>query len=182
MSLPVSGQLSIGDIATEIYGSISPDRSLSSMSTLAGFSPPDAVSDFYGFTWELITLTYGTPIVITSTATVYDYYANVIRTNHNNPNIITINIPWTVYGQGTYGVATFYYRMNGGAWNQVQTAPNAYFAGTLTITNIDYNDSIDVRQRIVGSGQISLGTMYGSVTSGVGTVTGSGNWTTSFNV
>jgi hypothetical protein len=48
MALPGSGQLSLGDIAGEIGLSIS-DVSLRSMSSTAGFSTPDAVSEFYNY-------------------------------------------------------------------------------------------------------------------------------------
>lgn len=53
MALPTSGQLSVGDIYTEIYG-LTPQQtggsaSLSNMAYQAGFTPPQAVSDFYGY-------------------------------------------------------------------------------------------------------------------------------------
>jgi hypothetical protein len=46
MALPVSGPLGIGAIRTEL-GSAS--GSLRTLSSLAGFSPPDAISEFYGY-------------------------------------------------------------------------------------------------------------------------------------
>lgn len=48
MALPSSGQLSLSDIATELSVSLS-NVSLRSMSNTAGFSSPDAVSEFYGY-------------------------------------------------------------------------------------------------------------------------------------
>jgi hypothetical protein len=48
MALPGSGQLSLGDIAGELGLSLS-NLSLRDMSDTAGFSTPDAVSDFYGY-------------------------------------------------------------------------------------------------------------------------------------
>ena len=48
MALPSSGQLSLNDIKTEL-GAASTNVSLSSMSNTAGFSEPDAISDFYGY-------------------------------------------------------------------------------------------------------------------------------------
>lgn len=47
MALPSSGQLSFSDIA-EAVGASTP-YSLRSMSSSAGFSSPDSVSDFYGY-------------------------------------------------------------------------------------------------------------------------------------
>lgn len=48
MSLPPSGPLSFNDIASELGIGTTP-LSLRSMSALAGFSTPDAVSEFYGY-------------------------------------------------------------------------------------------------------------------------------------
>ena len=48
MALPSSGQLSLGDIATEQSVTLS-NVSLRSMSNTAGFTSPDAVSEFYGY-------------------------------------------------------------------------------------------------------------------------------------
>ena len=46
MGLPSSGQLSIGDIRTELSSS---SGSLATLSTLAGKSSPHAISEFYGY-------------------------------------------------------------------------------------------------------------------------------------
>lgn len=55
MALPGSGQLSLGDIAGELGVSLS-SVSLRSMSSTAGFSTPDAVTEFYGY--SNVTYTY----------------------------------------------------------------------------------------------------------------------------
>lgn len=55
MALPGSGQISLGDIAGELGISLS-SVSLRSMSSTAGFSTPDYVSDFYGY--SNLTFTY----------------------------------------------------------------------------------------------------------------------------
>lgn len=55
MALPSSGPLSLGDIAGELGLSLS-NLSLRDMSSTAGFSTPDAVSEFYGY--SAITYTY----------------------------------------------------------------------------------------------------------------------------
>jgi hypothetical protein len=47
VALPSSGTLSIGDIRTELGSS---SGSLRTLSGLAGFSTPDAISEFYGYT------------------------------------------------------------------------------------------------------------------------------------
>lgn len=48
MALPPSGPLSIGMIASEI-GQQQGNNSLRDLSNSAGFSTPDAISDFYGY-------------------------------------------------------------------------------------------------------------------------------------
>lgn len=55
MALPGSGQLSFSAIANELGLSLS-NLSLRSMSSTAGFTTPDAVSEFYGY--SNITYTY----------------------------------------------------------------------------------------------------------------------------
>ena len=48
MSLPTSGPLSLNDIRVEL-GASSTNVSLGTMSDTAGFSAPDKITDFYGF-------------------------------------------------------------------------------------------------------------------------------------
>jgi hypothetical protein len=55
MALQSSGQISLNDIATEL--ALTPPFSLRSMSSAAGFSTPDAVSEFYGYS-AAVTYTY----------------------------------------------------------------------------------------------------------------------------
>jgi hypothetical protein len=48
MALPSSGPLSINDIRVEL-GQSQANSSLRSLSNIAGFSTPDAISEFYGY-------------------------------------------------------------------------------------------------------------------------------------
>jgi len=50
MALPSSGPLSLNDIRVELQQSQA-NSSLRSLSNLAGFSTPDAVSEFYGYSY-----------------------------------------------------------------------------------------------------------------------------------
>ena len=50
MALPSSGQLSLNDIRVEL-GLAQSNVSLGSMSNSVGFTDPDAVSDFYGYSY-----------------------------------------------------------------------------------------------------------------------------------
>jgi hypothetical protein len=52
MALPSSGPLSINDIRVEL-GQAQANSSLRSLSSLAGFSTPDAISEFYGYSPSL---------------------------------------------------------------------------------------------------------------------------------
>jgi hypothetical protein len=52
MALPSSGPLSINDIRVEL-GQSQANSSLRSLSSLAGFSTPDAISEFYGYSPSL---------------------------------------------------------------------------------------------------------------------------------
>lgn len=70
MALPSSGQLSLGDIAGELGVSLS-SVSLRSMSSTAGFSTPDAVTDFYGY--GTVTYTYYATWALDDPCN-YDYY------------------------------------------------------------------------------------------------------------
>lgn len=56
MALPLSGQLSMSDIAGEL--GIVGQLSLGYMSVQAGFSTPDAISDFYGYSAVTVTDVY----------------------------------------------------------------------------------------------------------------------------
>lgn len=51
MTLPASGTISLNDIRVELQQA-STNVSLGAMSNLVGFTDPDAVSDFYGFSFE----------------------------------------------------------------------------------------------------------------------------------
>ena len=50
MTLPASGTISLNDIRVELQQA-SANVSLGSLSNLAGFTDPDAVSEFYGFSY-----------------------------------------------------------------------------------------------------------------------------------
>jgi hypothetical protein len=82
MALPSSGQLSLGDIATEQSVTLS-NVSLRSMSNTAGFTSPDAVSEFYGYS--------GTPVVCNNDYAldfdgVNDYVEGTVGTPSAFPN------------------------------------------------------------------------------------------------
>jgi len=95
MALPSSGQLSINQIRNEIGTS---NGSLRYLSSLAGFSTPDAISDFYGYS-NVVTLymDYSLP----SYATCYNYY--IFGANVSNFTNVSTDVQVTIYWYGDLG-------------------------------------------------------------------------------
>jgi len=100
MALPGSGPLSFSAIATELLA-ITP-YSLRSMSSTAGFSTPDAVSEFYGYSPPSSGYSYdsGTSLSwpTTSGYTVYDLGWNG---NDDDYTSYPITLPTSFYMNGT---------------------------------------------------------------------------------
>lgn len=167
MTLPASGPLGMSDIATEIYGSVGSNRSLGTMSDLAEFSPPDKISDFYSFSYVKVYCSYGSITYITNTPTEIDAYRTVNRSGHASPVIITISIPYQIGATASGATATIFYRINGGSWvNVTSISYPTETSGTMNITNVDYNDTVEVRQKITIEGYIYFTNITGEVTSG----------------
>lgn len=132
MPLPPSGQISISQIRTELGTS---DGSLRYLSSLAGFSTPDAMSEFYGYS-------------ATRPVGLYNYsYYGYIQLNVNGSwyspvfgysNIVTYNIPigssiYAAAGDTLYG-SIIDLNINGvyiGSWtgNYVETSTYTVAAG-----------------------------------------------------
>jgi hypothetical protein len=111
MALPSSGALSISAIKTELGSS---SNSLRTLSGLAGFSTPDAISEFYGYSaLTAITLSnvgFGDTeqgCSDGSTATTASYYSSTdpVAVNSyiydNNTEIFNGNNQWFYYPSGT---------------------------------------------------------------------------------
>ena len=73
MALTTSGQLSLNDINVEAGNSSGTQASLRSLSSGAGFSTPDSISEFYGWTSGSISLS-----ITNSSATSSDLLINTI--------------------------------------------------------------------------------------------------------
>lgn len=88
MALPTSGPLSFLDIATEINGD--PPYSLRSMSNSAGFSTPDSVSEFYGYSGGgfLIAVSWGYNSRRSSSACVA--FPTTFYADSSSPNTATV--------------------------------------------------------------------------------------------
>lgn len=146
MALPTSGPLSIGQIRTQL-GSAS--GSLRTLSALAGFTTPDAISEFYGYGTALLLDTY------TSVGLAYSlrklrtaYTGNCIRVRRSSDNttldvgfsgdVLNTAAVTTFVGAGT-GVVTIWYDQSGSGYNALMygalLAPIIVNAGTLVTLN-----------------------------------------------
>jgi len=99
MTLPASGQLSLKDIGVELSITAGNQASLRSMSSTAGFSTPDAVSEFYGYSaGDNILVSYGS-ITNSSTSTVYYDYRTInldgLSTGSIKPYLYTTSGGWS---------------------------------------------------------------------------------------
>jgi hypothetical protein len=101
MALPSSGQLSINDIRTELGTS---EGSLRSLSSTAGFSTPDAISEFYGYsggTTVTFTLCGYNPADSSGNVTVDITASENVDTN------VSIDWSWTgIYSSVVSGTTT----------------------------------------------------------------------------
>ena len=122
MALPSSGALTMRDIADEL--GINPDTSLSlaGMSGTAGFSDPDSISEFYGYSSVTGAFEAGFNLFSSSSAcgiptgsfTTYYHdgaYANPII----NDKIYSDSAMTTTVANGYYSFGAAYVRVFGGA-------------------------------------------------------------------
>jgi len=112
MALPSSGEISIGDIKTEIGSS---SGSLRTLSSAAGKSTPDAISEFHGYSH--VTLTSYTSS-IPSNATLFNvcsesptvtYYHNGVTAYPSTGNTVYTNSNGSTY------VPAGYYKIDDGS-------------------------------------------------------------------
>ena len=110
MGLPASGPLSINDIRVEL-GASATNQSLEAFSNTAGFTAPDAISDFYGFTnltsFVGSALQGGTKNICTATTNVTYYH------NGSNSSPVVNDIIYTNSG-GTTTLGAGYIRYGSG--------------------------------------------------------------------
>ena len=90
MALPSSGPLSINDIRTALGSS---SGSLRALSALAGFSTPDAISDFYGYN--------PTPVSYTYNIIAYNGFVTVSGTYTTKTGVA--NTPFSFYNSSSSG-------------------------------------------------------------------------------
>jgi len=175
MALPSTGQLSLNDINIELGNSSGTEANLRNMSSTAGFSIPDSVSEFYGYSAGM-TINYGSVTYTNNTETNRNAYRSIIRTTQDSSQVISISMNYSL--QSDYGgVVTLYWSRNStSSWTQIADAYSSTKSGTFNITNVAYNDIIRVRLYldIWGSwGYLdgNVGITSATVTTGSGSVT-----------
>ena len=147
MALPTSGPLSIGQIRTQL-GSAS--GSLRTLSALAGFTTPDAISEFYGYGTALLLDTYtsvGLAYSLRKLRTAYTGFCIRVRRSSDNATldvgftaagVLDTSAVTTFVGANT-GVITIWYDQSGSGYNALMYGsllpPIIVSAGTLVTLN-----------------------------------------------
>ena len=130
MTLPSSGEISIGDIKTEIGSS---SGSLRTLSSAAGKSIPDAISEFHGYSH--VTLTSYTSS-IPSNATLFNVCSQTptVTYYHNGSTTypVTGDTVYTNSNGSTYVSAGYYKIDDGGNGLYIQVGNN----GSVTLDDI----------------------------------------------
>ena len=105
MTLQSSGTITINQIKTEMNTS---SNSLRTLSSLAGFSSPDPMSEFYGFSnyYRPNLLTYTDPFVTSNyspnitSATIYSSFGGALRSSNFSLQYSDNNVNWVNAGGG----------------------------------------------------------------------------------
>jgi len=186
MALPSSGQLSLSDIYGEIYGSHTTQQaSLHAMSLAAGKSVPDTINEFHSYSAGWVVDYTNSPTYTTNYAYEKDWYDSLTITGRQSGQIATLTLNATFNENNPSVLAQVYYSKNSTtSWTSLGSW-SSYFSGSLSITNVDYNDVIRIRMAIIAigapgsNGDINTTLTGGTMTSGTGSVTASGSvsWT-----
>ena len=147
MPLPESGPLSLNDIRAELGASTS-DVSLGSMSDTAGFTEPDAISDFYGFSAA------AAPSVSTSAATSIQHFQ------------MTLNGNVTSDGGATVTARGFYFGTDSNYANNLQIAVGSGTgAFSTTRTNLNANQLYYITSYATNSQGTTIGSTVTATTT-----------------
>lgn len=96
MPLPSSGPLSISAIRNELVGTYGSSYSLRQLSSWAGFSTPDSISEFYGYSAN-VTLYFD--FAVPNSATCWSSYTFAAATS----TTVNTNVSVTIYWYGDLG-------------------------------------------------------------------------------
>jgi hypothetical protein len=135
MALPASGPLGCASIYSELYGSHSSQAcSLRDMSSYAGFTIPDSISEFYGFNKD-VSVNFGSWNYLQEDPDWVIVYRPIIRTNQKAFQNISITINYDLY-------------CSPGALAELKYLKNPPSASYITISSISDGDS-DYRSFII---------------------------------
>ena len=162
MALPSSGQLSLSQIGTELSITAGNQASLRAMSATAGFTSPDPVTEFYGYSaTEDILTSWGSQGTPSTTSTTFDWWRIQNLAGLNLATIrprIRLNI--TAVSSAT---CTLYSGLSSsGPWYSLGTRSSIGFTDyyVSTSTPVTDGDTLYIRQYISKS-------PFGSVTGSV---------------
>lgn len=196
MALPSSGQLSLKDIGVELGITAGNQASLRSMSSTAGKSTPDSVSDFYGYS-SGFSFTYGYSNSITTirnTTKYIDFYQPLTINSRQSGYTYTYSFTAQFF-QGNYAPTAEIYRSidSTSSWSSIWGPYTSPRTDSTFFTAGDYNDTVRIRMRLqhtiapFGSNYASLQcalTNLGYTTPSGGTGSGSGTtvWTITLGI
>jgi hypothetical protein len=144
MALPASGQLKISEINTELgYAAGEANSSLRSLSDDADFSVPDAISDFYGYSADIV-LDFGALTHTLDEYYIQDGYRTLNHTGQNSSQVVTITVVYTATNEPDI-VCDYYYSINStSTWTLAVSAFDTE-TGSFDIPSVEYNDVVRVR-------------------------------------
>lgn len=159
MALPSSGQLSLNDIKTELSAA-STNVSLRSMSSTAGKSTPDAVSEFYGYSNIPLGLSSALYTQNLSSTTSWDIFQgdSEIDTSAYAGKNLRLVIQYTNGSSGTSYQGDF------------------QIGATISLGNSTYNLSSAIGRAFWQTTTTNTSTYSGASWSSLGTGTSGGRW------
>lgn len=176
MALPTSGTLTMNDIRTEL-GLTTPPYSLRSMSSTAGFSTPDAISEFYGYSAGSSGYSYSTTTIAFPSTSGYTSYSGYWE-NSFSPYDDDMTLGTYVSGNYTFTPLGTTFYINGSGSSSITISSNGYIALGTEAYNIPaydywYTPQTDAIGGLWDDLVIDEGSSIGTVTQGVWYTSGS---------
>lgn len=187
MTLPSSGEISFDDINVELGNSIGDECNIRSMASAFSLSTPDGMNEFYGLTFGsnvIYDYSDSTSNYSTTTSTNIDQYKSLVISGRQSGQVYTLNFNVSFVKDSEICTAEVYKNINGSGWSTIWGPYTSGSSGSISISGIDYDDTVQLRLRLTGfrttpNASLTLSLNGGSVTTGTGTVTSSGttSWT-----
>ena len=188
MALPTSGQLSLKDIGVELGITAGNQASLRSMSSTAGKSVPDSVSEFYGYSAaDNIVASWGGQGTPSTTTTTFDWWRIVSFSGLNSASIRPhINLVCT---NASSGSVTMYSGLSSsGPWYSIGSRSSIGTTSCVVSASSPATsaNTLYIRMFISRStfgnvaGNFALTNSYTLVSGTVNSYSGSGTWAYNF--